>query len=259
MIVPKYSYMRLTCFGDSTYTVRARITIKRPDGRTDVKELSATIAAADTLKEVLDTTQIGVGFITDAQIEHTETTTNLRPGQLWARLSIRQGSSEYPIVSGHISNIINRPQLDPPLAHMRNYAIANPAAGASLSYTMPVSLMVDELSAIRWRLAADANAANRVHRIWAKESGGVDLWHQSHQTNQTAGLTYDYSASLQSGANGLAFTGGGIGWVNNILGASNWIPNGGSVGITVYNIQVGDQISGVQLSGKFRWVDEAFN
>jgi len=256
MIVPKNSYLRLRCIGDSTYTVRAKVTIRRPDGRTDLKTLSTTITSANSLKDELDTTQIGSGVITDATIEHTEATTYLRPGQLYATLSVLQAlelggfASQHMLCGGPIAPAISRPFFEPPLPYVRTILPSDPAAGANLNYTLPDSLACDELVSVACQMVTDANVATRRAVLAGRD--GADLWAALASTTQAASLTrlYRWNAINTTGILNTEifsdFHGGGF------------VPNAGRIDIRFDNIQAGDQLSAVKLTGKWRWVFEGW-
>lgn len=117
-----------------------------------------------------------------------------------------------------------------------------PAAGADLSYTVPIGVIWNVVS-LTALFTASAGAANRTVAFFIKDQGGRIVYQYGIGTaltaNQTCTYTFEEDVSLiTASANG-----------GNILEPlpATWLPPDWSFGTTTANIQAGDQWSNVSL------------
>lgn len=261
MILPKHCYLRIRAIADQAVTVKARLIIRRSDGSVFHKHLTASTLAADSEQVTDDTGLLGAGIITHATLYHDQDSSYIRPSQIYAVLDLvvtdQTGGTtlgHHIICGGHLGGgkFLSRGFYEPPQPHYRTIKPASPAAGANLSYTLPDALTLESLTSLYFQYVADANAANRNVQIIGDDGAAV-LWHNFYTTAITASQT----RQLNMGASPVqAIAGGGNTQVTLAANMGLTVPNAGRIRTDVSAIQVGDQISAVAITGKWRWIME---
>lgn len=127
--------------------------------------------------------------------------------------------------------------IDKSLFHVEHIAIAAPAAGAVITYTMP-SLLPTEIMYLRFSLTTDATVANRYVFLEFYDFAINRYYHYIHYT-QTASLSVVYHLYRGSQHNVLStLLNGQI--VSN-LGIDQRFPSLTLLNIDATNLQAGDQ------------------
>lgn len=118
----------------------------------------------------------------------------------------------------------------------------SPAAGANFTYTIPTGWLA-RLVGLQLQLVTDANAANRYVELSASDGAtGIPLGFGS--SAHAASLTWIYTPFIGAAAQAEG-TNGAL--KSFPLALNVWLKETWIVGISVRNIQVGDQLSGIVL------------
>ena len=141
-------------------------------------------------------------------------------------------------------------RVDTNVFHIRNLSIADPAAGADISFGVPVNMRIQILS-FRMQLVTDATVINR-HIAATASDGSINFSRFSHTTLQTATQTRIYHATVgntnvESAVDGLNIS---IPLPNDL-----YLNPTDSFITLIDNLQAGDQISGASIRVKV-WVVE---
>lgn len=116
---------------------------------------------------------------------------------------------------------------------------ANPAAGADLSFTIPLPSLFHLLS-LKFTFTTDVNVANRIVSL-IFDDGGVSFYQIFCPANHAAGLTYFYEFSR----NFLSFYNQSNHYYVSI--PDFFLPGNYRILTSITNIQVGDQISSIGI------------
>jgi hypothetical protein len=127
--------------------------------------------------------------------------------------------------------------------------VADPAAGTNWSYLLPNNYTY-QVEYIRYRLATDATAANRVHAISFTDIGNLYL-QATPNLAQTASQTIDVTWS-NSPTNSLNAT-NGLG--NLTMPTTPILPGNHTIRSAILNLQATDQISDIDIYLR-KWVNQ---
>lgn len=110
-------------------------------------------------------------------------------------------------------------------------------AGAGFTFT-PSGAEYSRIRIVSFRLAADANVANRNVSLSLVHADGQSLCALPAFAAQTAGLTWDYVF-------GMGLTPYNVTAAAAVVGAlpDVWLPAGGSITVAIAGVQVGDAIT----------------
>jgi hypothetical protein len=120
------------------------------------------------------------------------------------------------------------------------YTVANPAAGANFSFTVPTDFPKYQLIGLYYKFVADVNVANRVPLLLITD-GTIALYKLTTSGTWTANSTSEFSM-------GIGFSQTGSGLVQNYIPNNNILLPNFAINSAISGIQIGDQISLLHIS-----------
>lgn len=201
-----------------------------------------------------DETVHGIGDF-PIMIAVAPTTLTAQHGQLYVSVSLRiDGDISVPLVAGYVTGVrglawpnVNLEPVIPGHGHSTVVQMANPAAGANLSFTVPDNRVL-HIRAIAMQFVTDANAANRYITVEITHPGAGPIVTGSrvaHIASRDRQYTFAPGLTLPD-----------LNVQDKFLGplpVDTWVQEGNTIATLIEGIQVGDQLSNLAL-----WVDSYF-
>lgn len=255
--VAKKSFLRVTALSNLFFRMGVRIRQYTPAGRLiEISEAFSVDFAGDSSSFFI---QLNEGWIESVSIVSSGTV--VVRGQVFIQLSIQEdeewiNSPHTILAADYFVSSVGLQWPGTPIRHYRDgagfltkLAIGGITAGANFSSTVPASV-VRRIMSVSFRLAADANVANR-RPILEVVTGGSLAHSFPTFTTQAAGTTFD-SFFMPIGS---FFTSVVSGVMITFLSQDLYLKEGDVLQSRIDAMQVGDQLSNIVIHYE-EWLEE---